>query len=283
VSGGASIVVASFNQPRTLRLVFRGIFALERAPDEVLVADDGSEQDTAELVREIASGAPFPVRFTTQENRGFRKARALNNALRIAGGDLVLFLDGDCIPHRQWLGAHVDALRAGAGYATGGYVHLDLAQAERLEAPGVSAEGFLDAAERRRLRRLHWRQRFHLWRGTPDKPKILGGNWSARMEALRIVNGFDERYDGFGKEDSDIRNRLNASGVRAASVWDRAFVFHCPHEMDPRRTAPGEVRGAPDRGYYYRRRGARRCAAGLVYDPSAEDGAPQPRGSPAAS
>jgi len=270
MAGGTRIVVASFNQPRSLRLVLSGVLRLDGAPDALLVADDGSGPEIEALVADFQAKAPFPVAFVTQENRGFRKAIALNNALRRIDGGRVLFLDGDTIPHRSWLREHERVLAAGAGFATGGYVFLDLAQAERLEASGDSADGLLDDAERARLRAVHRRQLWHRVFRTADKPKILGGNWSARHDALVAVNGFDERYDGFGKEDSDIRNRLNAAGLRGRSVWDRAFVFHCPHELDPSRLAPDDARGEPDRGYYRRQKGRSRCARGLVHDPDAE-------------
>jgi len=270
MAGGTRIVVASFNQPRSLRLVLAGVLRLDGAPDALLVADDGSEPEIGALVADFRAKAPFPVDFVTQENRGFRKARALNNALRRIAGGRVFFLDGDTIPHRAWLREHDRALAAGAAFATGGYVFLDLEQAERLEAEGGPADPLLAPAERARLRAVHRRQRWHRLVRTADKPKILGGNWSARYEALEAVNGFDERYEGFGKEDSDIRNRLNAAGLRGRSAWDRAFVFHCPHELDPSRLAPDDARGEPDRDYYRSRKGRARCARGLVHDPSAE-------------
>lgn len=265
---GVSLVVASFNQPRSLALVLRGVSALVPAPAELFVADDGSQPDTAELVARFAGGVPFPVRFLTQENRGFRKTRAQNRALREVAGALVLFLDGDTVPHRAWLSEHVRALESGADYATGGYVYLDVPSAEALER-GERPERFLDAAVLRRLRSVHRRNRWHRLLRPPDKPKILGGNWSARRDALYRVNGFDERYEGRGKEDSDIRNRLNAAGLRGVSVWNRAFVFHCPHELDPRRLDPRDARGPSDRAYYESRKRRPRCEHGIVHDPGA--------------
>lgn len=258
-----SLVVASFNQPRSLRLVLRGVLGLRRAPDELWVADDGSEPGIEALVREFGKEAPFPVHFAWQENLGFRKSAALNNALRRAEGDHLLFLDGDTIPHPDWLREHRRALALGASYATGGYVHLDLAQAEAIEA-GASPLAFLSDGEKARLRRVHRRNRWHGLLRKPDKPKILGGNWSVKRDALWRVNGFDEHYAGGGKEDSDIRNRLNAAGFRGASVWDRAFVFHCAHELDPARHDPAVRRGASDRAYYEEAKGRPRCEQGLV-------------------
>jgi glycosyltransferase involved in cell wall biosynthesis len=259
-----SLVVASFNQARSLRLVLRGVLGMSELPHEVLVADDGSEAESEGLVHAFAERAPFPVRFVSQENRGFRKARAQNNALRVAKGDLVAFLDGDTIPHRHWLSQHRRALEHAAGYATGGYVHLSMEQAEALESDG-SPERFLTEEKRRQLRGIHRRNNLYRLLRRRDKPKILGGNWSVTRESLWRVNGFDEYYEGFGKEESDIRNRLNAVGARGVSVWDRAFVFHCPHELDPGRQSVRRV--PPDRAYYASRKRFPRCAHGIVREP----------------
>ena len=80
---------------------------------------------------------------------------------------------------------------------------------------------------------------------------------------LVAVNGFDEKFDGFGKEDSDIRNRLRNSGFRGRSVWDHNWVFHCSHDLDPRRNLPDVVRSPPDYDYYESRRHATTCEFGL--------------------
>ena len=73
-----SIIVASYDQPRSLAL---SLAALERQPlerGEVIIADDGSGEETHALVRRFARDVECPVIFVMQEDRGFRKARALN-------------------------------------------------------------------------------------------------------------------------------------------------------------------------------------------------------------
>jgi glycosyltransferase involved in cell wall biosynthesis len=262
-----SLVVSSYNQPNALALAFEGVLGQTRAPDELLVADDGSEADTRALVLAFAQRAPFPVRFETQEDRGFRKSRALNNALRAASGEVFLFLDGDCVPPPGWAAHHLDALAGGADFSTAGYVLLDLEQTRSLTREEIAA-GEIDARcgpeQRRRFRAIHRREQLYRLLRRPRKPKIRGGNWAVTRAALFAVNGFDERFDGFGKEDSDVRNRLRNAGFRGVSLWDRAWVFHCDHALDERRTRPDVVRSEPDRSYYDSRLSATTCEHGLV-------------------
>lgn len=262
-----SLIVSSYNQPNALSLVFEGLLTQTVPIDELLVGDDGSQPDTGELVQAFAARAPFPVVFETQEDRGFRKSRALNNAIRRASGQRFLFLDGDCIPPPRWAELQLAALDGGADFATAGYVLLDLAQSRSIRVDEIAA-GRIDErctdAQRRKFRKIHRRERFYQLVRRRKKPKIRGGNWAVTRESLFAVNGFDENFDGFGKEDSDIRNRLRNAGFGGRSSWDRAWVFHCSHELDPRRNLPEVVRAQPDTAYYHSRRHATTCERGIV-------------------
>lgn len=266
MSASVSLIVTSYNQPNALGLVLEGVLTQRQPIDELIVADDGSQQDTADLVQAFAERAPCRVEFTTQADRGFRKSRAINQAIRASTGELVLFLDGDCIPPPKWAEHHVDALRVGADFATAGYVLMSLERTQAL-TPDQIRTGRIDeectAAERKEFARLHRNERFYGLIRKPKKPRILGGNWSVTRAALYAVNGFDEKFDGFGKEDSDIRNRLRNAGYRGRSLWGHNWVFHCSHDLDPRRNLPEVVRSEPDYEYYESRRRARRCEFGI--------------------
>ena len=263
----ASLVIASYNQTNALALVLEAVLRLQPMPQQIVFADDGSEADTPALVEAFRRRCPVPVEFTTQEDRGFRKAKALNNAVRRCTGDVLLFLDGDCIPPRDWAAQHLDAIGRGADFATAGYVMMDLPRTQAMTREDVASgrfEATITDAERRELRRIHRLELLYRLIGRAKKPKILGGNWACRRDALVAVNGHDERFDGFSKEDSDVRNRLRNAGRRGVSLWDRNWVFHCSHDFDPRRTAPGVWRKPPDLTYYDSRRRAVRAELGLV-------------------
>lgn len=264
---GVSLIISSYNQPNALALVLEGVLTQTHAVDELVIGDDGSQPDTRELIDAFAARAPFPVSFETQEDRGFRKSRAVNNAIRVAAHDHVLILDGDCVPPPQWVENYVAVLAAGVPFATAGYVMLDLEQVQALAKDQIAA-GRLDELitdeQRTRFRKIHRKERLYAFLRQRKKPKILGGNWAATRDCLYAVNGFDERFDGFGKEDSDIRNRLCNAGFRGRSLWDHNWVYHCTHDFDPRRNLPEVVRSEPDYSYYTSRLRAKTCDVGLV-------------------
>ena len=263
---GTSLIITSYNQPNALALVFAGVLAQSHRLQEVVIADDGSEGDTVELVTAFADRAGFPVIFTTQEDRGFRKARALNTAIRKSRGQDILFLDGDCIPPRQWAHRHVAALRRGWDFATAGYVFMSLERTRGLTRECIRSARLdeeIHAEEHSDFHFIHRKELLYGLLRKRKKPRILGGNWAVTRDALLAVNGFDENFEHFGKEDSDIRNRLRNGGFKGRSLWDQNWVYHCSHDFDPRRNLPEVVRMAPDLRYYQSRRHATMCERGL--------------------
>ena len=80
MSGLISVIVTTYNRPAALRAVLDGLGAQQDRGFEVLVADDGSRDDTRALVEAQAHTAPVPIRHVWQEDRGFRAGAARNRA-----------------------------------------------------------------------------------------------------------------------------------------------------------------------------------------------------------
>jgi len=260
-----SVIVSSYNQPNTLRLVLAGLRAQDDLDFELIVGDDGSDADTQALVEEFGREAPFPVQFVTKPHTQFAKPEALNRAALVSHGDQLIFCDGDCLPFRNFVSAHRRHYRPN-GFCAGGYIRLDLAQSQGLTMEGIREgehERFLTSRRKRRLYRKHYRSLFHKLIGRRYEPKVLGGNLSVDRGAFWQVNGFDEDFIGLSKSDSDLRNRLANSGNKGISVWNSAFVLHLDHRMDPRRCQPGAMRRSTDRQFYLARRGRVRAERGL--------------------
>lgn len=100
-----TVIVTTYNRPDALRAVFQGYRAQRDRDFTLVIADDGSREDTARDVARFAASAPFEVRHVWQEDRGFRAAAVRNRALAATWADYVVFSDGDCIPLAGFVGA----------------------------------------------------------------------------------------------------------------------------------------------------------------------------------
>ena len=233
-----SLIVSSYNQPRALELTLRAIAEQTVRPDEMLIADDGSTDDTFALIDAMGrlEGLP-PIRVHTQADRGFRKTVALNSAILASRGQQLLFLDGDVMPPPDWVARHRQAYRP-MGYAVGDYARLTTAQSRTLFAmrrQSLRCRAAVEAFAAEHTRRLFWRHSkacFHIACRKPTRPRLLGGNFSVDRGLLFGVNGFDERFAGTGGEDSNLRNRLNRYGGRPTSLVRSAVGIHLNPRLD---------------------------------------------------
>jgi glycosyltransferase involved in cell wall biosynthesis len=222
----AAAVIATFDQPRALDLALIAWARQTRAPRFVIVADDGSGPETAEVVRR--HGAEH-VRL--ERGTGFGKCRTVNAAIRRAaalGADWLLFTDGDCLPAADLLARHAEESRA-RRFVAGGVIRLDR-QASEAMTPADAASG---AFERQPGNKPHYawpRPIGHLLdRVQSRRAPWKGGNSSAYLSDVVRVGGYDERF-GWGWEDKELGVRLEHAGVRGHSIRYTAPVYHLWHE-----------------------------------------------------
>jgi glycosyltransferase involved in cell wall biosynthesis len=270
LDGCASVIVTTYRQPDTLLLVLTALARQTVQPAEVLVADDGSDERTLRALQSAAAGLPFGLVHVWQPDEGFRAARSRNNAISVARGETLAFLDQDTLPHAGWLEAHLS--RAGARCVSlGNVLFLSQGRLPELSREAVAAGEFEHWHAAKDIRQLNRKQRkcsFYAWLrrfgvGIKNKPKLMSGNFAISRADMVMVNGFDEAYVGWGQEDDDLGRRLYAAGVRPKSVAARARVSHIPH---PPRRAMQWNEGANI--YRYKQRDVPvRCARGLEGHP----------------
>ncbi len=249
-SGPATIVlVAAYNQTRELRLTLAALDAQTDKSFEVIVGDDGSSPPMAGLIAELQPGLSIKVSSVWQEDTGFNRAGTMNLAAREAlerGAELLVILDGDCIPFRNLVSVY--RARACRGeFLCGSVGILDEDISRRLDMEAVrrgAHERALSLAERLRLIQIHWGNLVSP-ASKLNRPRVRGGNVAACAELFRRVDGYDEVYCGFGKEDSDLRNRFRNAGARGISLWSTAIATH----LSRKTTATGVRQRAPDSLY----------------------------------
>jgi glycosyltransferase involved in cell wall biosynthesis len=241
-----AVVITTYNRPDALAAVLTGYASQSERAFELLVADDGSTDETARAVQAFAKRAPFPVRHVWQEDAGFRAAAIRNKAVAATDADYVIFTDGDCVPSRGFVAAHRTLAEPG-WFLSGNRVLLSEAFTRRVLTQGIALQDF-DWADwmRARLRgevnrvvpliRLAdgpWRKRHaRAWAG------VKTCNMSVWRRDLVAVNGLDERYSGWGLEDSDLAIRLLHAGVRHKHARFAAPLFHLWHRENDRSRLP---------------------------------------------
>lgn len=268
-----SVVTTVYNRPEHFRLFLRSLALQTRRPDEVVVADDGSDAAVAARLRELLDASGFAGTIVRQEKDGFRAAAARNMALRVVTGDYVAVFDCDMVLMPDALAFH-ESMAASRRVLIGNRALLPQAPSEALFAmasPGPGSADFerafgeADAAELQRAARLFekhaWQRRFHLAR--PHKPKLLSCHFSLPMEDIRSINGFDENFVGWGYEDDDLARRLYSAGVKPVSVIQTARAMHLWHpSLAPQALA--HHRDRPNRAYFRRWWVPTVCKNGLV-------------------
>jgi glycosyltransferase involved in cell wall biosynthesis len=260
-----SVILSIFDQPNAFTYALIGYARQSFRDFEVVVADDGSDEETKAIVERFRREGAYPVKHVWQENRGYRRSKIANEAVKVSEGRILLLSDGDCIPSADFVARHAEAVRPG-GFCVGGYVRLSADYCRTLTEENVRAghyETQFASSDRWRFRMHHWRSAWGVMFGSTKKPKVYGCNIGVDREVYYAINGYDENFDGFGKEDSDLRNRLRRHGAKPVSLWGRAWVYHVDDIIDPkirRRRIPRRK----TREYYDRPHVPVRCENGLL-------------------
>jgi glycosyltransferase involved in cell wall biosynthesis len=271
-----SVIISTYNQPQALELVLTGYAAQTVRDFEVVIADDGSGEETAAIVERMRRDDGLDIVHVWHPDRGFRKTGILNRAIMAARGAYLLFSDGDCVPREDFVAFH-RAQAAPNRFLSGGYLKLPASVTTEITAADVRAgrvsdPGWLRArgwrGGRRTLRLTRSRALAALLdRVTPTRPSWNGHNASGWKADLLRVNGFDMRM-GYGGEDRALGECLINARVHGVQVRHRAPVLHLHHErpyVDPAHIE--EIRWLRAG---IRRDGLRRAAVGI------EEMAPDP-------
>jgi glycosyltransferase involved in cell wall biosynthesis len=247
----ASIILATYEWPEALAMVLSGLVTQSEKNFEVMIADDGSGPKTREVIQEYKRRVPFEISHFWQENRGFRKSRILNEAIRAARGETLIFLDGDCVPHREFVEQHI-ALQHKGSYVCGRRVDLSKAYSAQLtpaqiEGGAVNGVGsgifdlWLDSLKRggsKPFHRAYMVKNSFLRRicGLDHVVDLKGCNFSVSRANMLAIDGFDKSYEGYGREDTDVEIRLQNLGLSIKSAKNLCLQFHLWHE--PRAFTP---------------------------------------------
>jgi len=232
------LIINTHNQPEYLSRVLNAVTRQTSVPDEVLLADDGSEAETATVFTSWAAKQTFPRQHLWQKNEGFRRSRILNQAIARAQSGYLVFLDGDSVPHPRFIADHREL--AQHGWFVQGHRAL-------IEQRAAVFFGLGDFSADRRRALLQWQisglKNAFSWprplrRNRADLHGIRGCNLAIWRDDLVRVNGYNESFVGWGREDSELAVRLMNSGLQRLDVRGRALCYHLWHPPASRAGLP---------------------------------------------
>jgi glycosyltransferase involved in cell wall biosynthesis len=237
-----SVIVTTYNWPSALRAVLNALVAQKTSCNfEIIVADDGSDQATATMIRDFIEAMPnsISILHIWQPDEGFRAAQIRNKAIVAAAGEYIIFLDGDCIPRENFIARH-QALAKAEHFVVGNRILLNREFTQEALSKALALHGwsFWDWC-RARVKRYCNRifplisvpKIIHFNRSWKGAKGCNLGVWKADL--LR-VNGWEEKFSGWGYEDSDLVIRLLKSGVRRRDGHFYVPVIHLWHSENDR-------------------------------------------------
>ena len=229
-----SIIISTYNRPGALIKVLDGLNHQTRMPDEVIVADDGSTPPASELLQQDAqTHLRFPIQFVWHEHRDFRAASIRNKAILTSTGDYIVLLDGDCIPEQHFTADHLHLARKGF-FFQGKRLLISQKLTNRFDRSTI---GFplIRYALTGDIGNFHHLIRIPFPSLTNRRMAgVKSCNMGFFREDILAVNGFNENFVGWGREDSELVARFYKYGLKRKEHPFRAICFHLWHPANNR-------------------------------------------------
>jgi glycosyltransferase involved in cell wall biosynthesis len=234
-----ALIISTYNWPQALNQTLRSVANQTILPNEVLIADDGSDERTANLIQEFQTIHPtLNIKHVWHEDNGFRLAAIRNKAIRMAQSDYIIQIDGDIIINKNFIADHL-SIKAIGYFVTGSRLLLGkkitevLFESEKVNIAALRWKGknFFNTLRIPFLMRLL--QNTYKTKGK-HLDYVKGCNMAFWKSDLYLVNGYDESFIGWGREDSDICIRLINAGVKKKFIKFCAVQYHLHHPLASR-------------------------------------------------
>lgn len=225
-----ALLISTYNWPESLDLVFKSILIQSKMPDEILIADDGSNFKTKTLVEDYQNLFSIPFKYFWQEDLGFRKSKILNKAVAGTNADYIIQIDGDCIIHEKFIEDHLKFAQREV-YLYGSRVNILPNFVEEVLTRKKISFNFFSKEIKNKTRTLYvpfFSRFYRIHKGVSEK--FRGCNVSFWRDDFILINGYNEDFEGWGREDSDLVIRMGNSGVKARRIRYAGIVFHVYHK-----------------------------------------------------
>jgi glycosyltransferase involved in cell wall biosynthesis len=230
-----SLIIATYNWPESLILALRSIEKQTIAPEEVVIADDGSTAETKEIIDKFQKDSDLNIIHSWQEDNGFRVAKSRNKAIAKSCGNYIILIDGDIILHPKFVQDHVNNAKVGY-FMQGSRVLLSQDITEQIIISNRISFSFFSKGMKGRKNSIHSN---FLSKIFSTKKNYLRGIKTCNIAFFRQdfinVNGFNNEFEGWGREDSEFVVRLFNTGINRKNLRFNAIQYHLWHKDNDRK------------------------------------------------
>ncbi|WP_235996444.1 glycosyltransferase family 2 protein [Robertkochia sediminum] len=229
-----TLLISTYNWPEALALVLRSVLKQTVMPDEVIIADDGSDERTRQVIDGFRKEFKTELKHIWHEDKGFRKSKILNRAVASAASEYIIQVDGDCFLHPNFIEDHIENADRDR------YLYGTRVRIKETAVPGILSRQdmnihFFKPGLKKRPRNIRIPVISGLFKTQPEiSPKFRGCNTSYWREDFIAINGYNEDLEGWGREDSELMIRMHNLGQKAKRLKFNAIVYHLDHHENER-------------------------------------------------
>ena len=231
-----SLIITTYNWPEALLLVLKSIEEQSITPDEVIIADDGSKEETTNIIEKFSQRTKLNIIHSWQEDIGYRLSMSRNKAIAKSKSDYIVMIDGDMILHPNFIEDHISFAKKGT-FVQG--VRAKISDSKSIEILKNSSIFFKQFDMGLKSKRYSIRNKLlsFLFSGKKYINKLnmfLGCNMAFFKRDCLNINGFNEDFIGWGRNDSEFGARMLHSGLDRRDLRFSAVAYHIHHEGNSR-------------------------------------------------
>lgn len=230
------VIISTYNSPAWLEKVLWGYSCQSVQPNEIIIADDGSGEETLQLIERFAK--IMPIKHVWHEDCGFQKSQILNKAIVASSADYLIFTDQDCIPRNDFVETHCRYAETGF-FLSGGYfklpmdISLVLTKDDVYTQRAFSLKWLKNSGLKltfkctKLIRNKHFTKMMnHI---TPRGATWNGCNSSGWRDDILKTNGFNEDMQ-YGGQDREFGERMFNMGIKSKQICYSAICLHLDHK-----------------------------------------------------
>ena len=226
-----SLILTTYNCPSVLELCLESISKQTRFPDEVIIGDDGSGEDTKQVIDKFKENFPVPLYHVWQADKGYRKTTIFNKAVLKSSGEYIIQIDGDVLLDKHFIADHLSS-REPNTFIRGTRAMLTQEKtAEILNSKNINITPLSKGVKHRNNALRIFPLRFLGVRKERSSKSVRGSNLAFWKSDYILVNGYNNDFLEWGHDDEELASRFINIGLVKKIVKLCAVQYHLHHNI----------------------------------------------------